>query len=150
MWRRSYGGRGTQMVGPVDPSLIMPNARLPKPKSFEHWRNRMVCKLLGRLSDEDFNFGFDTVVEWMAAGGGRRIDIAQARYSAGDIILSTCGVLPLVAIQRCEVTGTTLMTIEVRGPEGEAVNRRTRMIELRDPQAEPAPDAIPIGKRKRA
>lgn len=137
------------MVGPVDPSLIMPNARLPRPKSFEQWRNRFVCKLLGRLSDEDFDFGFDTVVKWMAAGGGRQIDIAQARYSAGDIILSTCGVMPLVAIQRCELTGVTLMTIEVRGPEGEAVNRRTRTIELREPQVEPAPDAIPI-KRKRA
>lgn len=136
------------MTGPVDPSVIMRHARLPRPKSFEHWRNRMVCRLLGRLSQEDFDFGFDTVVEWMEAGGGRAISIQQAQFSAFDIILATCGVTANVSIQRCELTGTTLMTIDVPGTHEEAPHRRTRTISIREPRAEPAPG--PDVKRKRA
>lgn len=137
------------MSGPVDPSVIMPSAKLPKAKSFEHWRNRVVCRLLGRLAREDFDFGFETVCEWMDVGGGRTISSAQAACSAFDIMMATCGVASRVCIQRCEQTDIVLMTIEVPGSHEEPPHRRTRTITIREPKAEPAPTVTRL-KRKRA
>jgi hypothetical protein len=125
----------------------MPGAKLPKPQTFEHWRNRVVCRLVGRLSREDFDFGFDTVVSWM---DGRRVELQQARDSAIDIMLATTGVYPGAFVQKCEDTGVVLLTVVVRGPTGEPVHLRTRTVNIREISAEPTPEAVPIRKRNRA
>lgn len=137
------------MAGPIDPNSWFPSAKLPKPLSFEHWRNRTVCRLLGRLAREDFDFGFDTVVDWMAVDGGRRISLEQARHSAADIIMATCGVFPSVMVVKDEDTGMVIMTVSVRGPTGEKVHERTRRIKIHDLQDAAEPEPIQF-KRKRA
>jgi len=137
------------MAGPIDPNSFFPSAKLPKPVSFEHWRNRTVCRLLGRLSREDFDFGFQTVIDWMAQGGGRRISLDQARHSAADIMIATCGVYPSVMVVKDEDTGNVIMTVSVRGPAGERVHERTRRIKIVDLADEAEPEPVQF-KRKRA
>lgn len=120
------------MFGPVDPSLIMPGAKLPRPRNFEDWRERLICKVFGKLSQADFDFAFDTVVSWMK---GKEIDIDQAQYTTTDIFLAMAGVMPGVIVQTCEESGVTLLTVNVRAKDGRALHSRTRRIEIGDPFA---------------
>lgn len=134
------------MVGPVDPSLIMPSAKLPRPASFEHWRNRVVCRLLGRVSREDFDFAFETICKWME---GRTIDLAQARASAVDIGLATMGVLPTAFAARCEQTDVVLLTFHCPGHQGEPAHQRTRLINIKEPgDTKASPEPVSLQRRR--
>ncbi len=117
------------MGNPVDPSLIFGRVPLPKARDFDHWKVRTVCRLLGRLSETDFDFGFDTVVKW---ADGRPISPEQAAASAFDIMIATTGVGPGVIVQKCEDTGTVLLTVMVRAEDGKVQHKRTRTIALVD------------------
>lgn len=133
-------------MGPVDPSLIMPSAKLPKPKSFEHWRNRVVCRLVGRVAREDFDFAFETICNWM---DGRSIDLAQARASAVDIGLATMGVLPSAFVVRCEQTDVALLTLWCLGPHDEVPHQRTRIVNIKEPNGKKAaPEPVPLQRRR--
>jgi len=134
------------MVDPVDPVHIKAVGKLPKPTSFEHWRERVIAQLRGRVSQADFDFAFDAVLRWM---DGREIEIDQARWSVTDIFIAFCHVAPGVILQRCEESGVTILTVTVRGTDGQPLNQRTRTLNITEPNGEPKPAAT-LQLRKRA
>jgi len=120
----------------IDPKHLPPTLKLTRPKSFEQWRERMFCRLVSRVSQADFDEAFDAVVMWMT---GREIALAQARWSANDIIIAMTRCVPWVIIQKCEHSGVTLMTITMKHQDGREMHSRTRKVEIVDVAAEPVP-----------
>lgn len=130
-------------AGPFHPRDFMPGAKLPKPKSFEEWKERVVARAFRRITDDDFNHAFDAVVAWM---DGKEISLEQAQHSAGDITLAMCGVLFGVIVQRCEATGITLLTITARNADGGIAMQRTRKINLLDEFGELTAEPVKLAR----
>jgi len=118
------------MTGPVDPELIVPLDRLPDSRTFKEMADRTWARLRGRVYPRDFNLAFDLIVQWVAAHG--QIGIEQAKWSVHDIFVAMCGVIPVVLIQRCEISGTVMLTIKCQSADGKAAIQRTRTVDVRE------------------